>query len=139
MRIVLDTNVLISGIMLPGSIPGRIVDAWRNSCFTLVLSDEMLDEISRVLHYPKIAKRLLAIGMNEEDLGHLLSLMRFQADFVDITQIEATVPDDPDDTKILATFIAGQADYLVSGDADLLALRDTYLVLTPQEFWQRCG
>ncbi len=139
MRIVLDTNVLISGIMLPGSSPGRILDAWYKACFTLVLSNEMLDEISRVLRYPKIVKRLHAIGMSDEELEHLLSLMRFQADFVDIDHVTAIVPDDPDDAPILATFIAGHADYLVSGDADLLALRDAYPILTPQEFWQRCG
>jgi len=139
MRIVLDTNVLISGIMLPGSIPGRMLGAWYKACFTLVLSDEMLVEINRVLRYPRIAKRMNNAGMGEEELEHLLSLMRFQADFVDIDHIAAVVPDDPDDTLILATFIAGHADYLVSGDADLLALRDAYPILTPQEFWQRCG
>lgn len=139
MRIVLDTNVLVSGILLPGSTPGRVLDAWRKSCFTLVLSDEMLEEMGRVLRYPKIAKRLDRIGTTGDEVGHLLALMRFQADFVDITPVAASVPDDPDDAKILATFIAGKADYLVSGDADLLALRDQYPILTPQEFWRRCG
>lgn len=135
MRIVLDTDVLISGIMLPGSIPGRILDAWRKSCFTLALSDAMREELGRVLRYPKIAKRLSAAGMSDEDLEHLLSLLRFQADIVDIAHVAAAVPDDPNNAPILAIFIAGKADYLVSGDADLLALRETYPILTPQEFW----
>ncbi len=139
MRIVLDTNVLISGLMLPESVPGRIVRAWRGASFTLVLSEAMLEEIGRVLRYPKITKRLRSIGMPEDEVEQLLALLRFQAELVDISETKTHVPADADDEKILATLIAANADYLVSGDADLLALRESYPILTPQEFWQRCG
>jgi putative PIN family toxin of toxin-antitoxin system len=99
----------------------------------------MLDEIGRVLRYPKIARRLRSIGMAEDEVEQLLALLRFQAEWVDISETQAHVPADANDEKILATLIAANADYLVSGDADLLALRADYPILTPQEFWQRCG
>jgi uncharacterized protein len=139
MRIVLDTNVIISGLMLSESVPGRIVAAWRGASFTLVLSEAMLDEVSRVLRYPKIAQRLVRIGMSDDDVEKLLVLMRFKAELVDISETKAVVPADPNDAPILATLIAANADYMVSGDADLLALRNAHPIVTPQEFWQRCG
>lgn len=58
MKVVIDTNILLSGLMLPSSIPGRIMQAWRDNRFELVLSQFQLDEIGRVLAYPKIRKRL---------------------------------------------------------------------------------
>lgn len=58
MRVVLDTNVFVFGLMLPQSLPGRIVAAWRDGEFDLVLSEPMLEEITRVLAYPKISRRL---------------------------------------------------------------------------------
>ena len=56
MRVVLDTNVVVSGLMLPDSTPGRIVAAWAESEFDVVSSPEQLAEIARVLGYPKIRR-----------------------------------------------------------------------------------
>lgn len=58
MRVVLDTNVLLSGLMYPHSTPGKIVQAWQENRFEQVLSVEQLTEIGRVLNYPKICKIL---------------------------------------------------------------------------------
>lgn len=134
MKVVLDTNVLISGLMLPESIPGKIVTAWRNAHFDLVLSDPMLAEIAKVLAYPKIANRLQWDTHRIEQFGLLL---RFKTHVVEIDQVNAEVPDDPDDNMILATFLAGQAEYLITGDSDLLALQHQYPILTPAEFAKR--
>jgi putative PIN family toxin of toxin-antitoxin system len=51
-RVVLDTNVILSGLMYPDSIPGRIVEAWRDGRFDIVTSVEQLSEIGRTLGYP---------------------------------------------------------------------------------------
>lgn len=134
MRVVLDTNVFISGLMLPKSIPGRIVTAWRNAHFDLALSAPMLEEIAKVLAYPKIAKRL---QWDDHLIDQFILLLRFKTLIVDIGQIEAVVPDDANDNMVLATLLASQADYLISGDNDLLALRDQYPILTPAEFAQK--
>ena len=133
MRVVLDTNVLISGLMLPASLPGRIVKAWRSGAFELVLSEPMVGEIGRVLAYPKIRKRL---GWGDEEIGNFLLLLRLKAEVVAIEEITAKVPADDDDTPVLAALIAG-GEILVSGDSDLLALRGDYSIITPAEFAQR--
>lgn len=134
MRVVLDTNVFISGLMLPDSVPGRIVATWRAGQFELVLSEPMLEEIARVLAYPKIARRL---QWNEAKLARYVSLLRFEAELVDIADTPASVPNDPDDTPILATLIASAADCLVSGDDDLLSLAPQHPILSPGEFIRR--
>lgn len=58
MKVVLDTNIFISGLLLPKGVPGRIVQAWRQSQYSLILSESMLSEIEQVLNYPKIKRRL---------------------------------------------------------------------------------
>ena len=58
MKVVLDTNVLVSGLMFPGGVPGRIVEAWFDARFDVVSSREQLEEVARVLAYPKIRRIL---------------------------------------------------------------------------------
>lgn len=134
MKVVLDTNVLVSGLMLPDSVPGRIVAAWRGAQFDLALSEPLLDEIGRVLSYPKIQGRLRWGG---DEIARFLLLLRFKADIVDIAAEKAGVPRDPGDDPVLATLLAADADCLVSGDGDLLALRDRFPIQTPAEFVRR--
>ena len=134
MRVVLDTNVLVSGLMLPESVPGKIVAAWRGAQFEWVLSEPMLDEIGRVLSYPRIHARL---GWGKDEIANFLLLLRFKSDVVDIAPEKGRGTRDPGDDPVLATLLASGADCLVSGDGDLLALRDRYPVLTPADFARR--
>jgi len=134
MKVVLDTNIFLSGLMLPKSVPGRIVSAWHASSFDLVCSEPMLVELARVLAYPKIRKRT---GWTDEDIERFVSLLRFRAEVVNIEATHAVVPRDADDASVLATLIASGADILVSGDQDLLALRDDYAIETAAEFCRR--
>ncbi len=131
MKVVLDTNVLISGLMYPRSIPGRIVMAWLDGRYDLVLSIEQLSEVGRVLHYPKIRKIL---KWDRPTIELFLKQLYLRSLTVDITGIEAEVPGDASDSVILATALGAQADYLVTGDADLLALREHHTILAPSEF-----
>ena len=134
MRAVIDTNVFISGLMLPNSTPGRILDAWRTRHFSLVLSEPMLAEISTVLRYPKIQKRIV---WDDDTISRYLTLLRFEAEIVDIQRTTARVPRDAKDNMILATLLASEADCLVTGDLDLLVLADAYSILTPVDFATR--
>jgi putative PIN family toxin of toxin-antitoxin system len=134
LRIVLDTNVLLSGLMLPDSTPGRIVAAWRKRNFDLIVSEPMLEEIARVLAYPKIRKRL---GWNDEHIALYITLLRFEAEVVSIAGVEANVPADPNDTPLLATLIASKADWLITGDSDFDGLSGRYPIIAPSEFVQR--
>jgi uncharacterized protein len=133
-RAVIDTNVFISGLMLPQSIPGRIINAWRTGHFSLVLSEPMLSEISSVLSYPKIRKR---IGWDDNTINRYLTLLRFEAEVADIRLTKAHVPRDAKDNMVLATLIASKADCLVTGDLDLLTLAETYPIISPADFVKR--
>jgi len=120
--------------MLPDSVPGRIVAAWRSAKIELAISEPLLDEIGRVLSYPKIQERL---RWGQDEIARFLLLLRFKADVVDITGEKSSVPGDPGDDPVLAALLAAGADCLVSGDGDLLALRDRFPILTPAEFARR--
>lgn len=131
MKIVLDTNVLISGLLSSKSVPGQIIQAWRKNCFVLVLCEFQWHEIIKVLHYPKIRKIL---KWDEAQINEYACLLGERCEWVNVTNIHVTVPNDPADEPILASLIAAQADYLISGDQDLLVLRETYPIIKPAEF-----
>jgi hypothetical protein len=131
MRVVVDTNILLSGLMLPNSIPGKIVQAWRENRFELVLSQFQVDEIGRVLAYPKIQQRL---HWNETEITQFLKQLFMRSVYLgDITTV-AEVPADTNDNLILSAYIIGKAQFLVTGDKGILDLREHYAILTATEF-----
>jgi len=134
MKVVLDTNIFLSGLMLANSLPGKILSEWHSSSFALVFSEPMLLELARVLAYPEIRKR---IDWTDEDIQRFISLLRFRAEVVDIEATHAVVPRDADDAPVLAALIASEADILVSCDEDLLDLRNDYAIETTAEFCRR--
>lgn len=131
MRIVLDTNVLLSGLMFPDGAPGRIVAAWREARFQVVISVHQLAEIGRALAYPKI-RRIL--DWDDARIEQFIRQLYVRAEIVDLGGTSVEVPLDPDDAPILATLVAARGDALVTGDSDLLALREQYAIHTPAEF-----
>ena len=134
MKVVLDTNVLLSGLMFPDSVPGRVVAAWRDARFEVVTSVEQLAEIGRVLAYPKIRRTL---KWDDQRIEQFIKQLYIRAEVVELGEVSVSVPRDADDNVILAAFIAGKADMLVTGDADLQSLRASYSILTPAEFVRR--
>lgn len=137
-RVVLDTNVLLSGIAYPGSIPGKILGAWRQGAVDVVLSAFILDEFRRVL--PRLTTRH---GMTEAEMDDLTTILSLQA-----TTVEPHPVNDPDlrdnqDQPVLGTLLAARADdpstCLVTGDKDLLALAAHYPIVTPAALWARHG
>lgn len=134
LRVVLDSNVVISGLLKPAGTPGTIVAAWRKAKFRLVLSEFMLDEIAAALAGPKLQR---LIGWTPGEIARFVLELRAFCDVVEPAELDLEYPRDPDDVPVLATLIAGGADLIVSGDADLLALREQYPVETPAEFIRR--
>lgn len=137
MLVVLDTNVLVSGLAFPLGPPGRLVSAWRGGAFNLAASDFLLDELARIL--PALATRT---GFTSTDVHDFADLLRATARVVELgpqalAAAQASGLRDPNDVPILATLIAAGADCLVSGDKDLLALAEHYPVLTPADFCAR--
>ena len=132
-RVVIDANVLVSGLAYPKGVPGQIVNVWLSGSLAVVLSHYILDEMIRVL------PRVPANRRTPEEI-------RDMADgFLGIAQI--VVPDseiepdlrDPKDQQILGTLRVSGADYLITGDKDLLALAERYPILTPAAFWTKHG
>lgn len=138
LRVVLDTNVLLSGIAYPASIPGKIIAAWRYGSVDVVLSGFILDELRRVL--PRLANRHLLSAVEIEDLVDILSI---QAEIVDPLPNQTPDLRDPNDLPVLGTLLAAQracgVDYLVTADKDLLAMSGSFPIVTPAQFWAMHG
>lgn len=135
MKVVLDTNVLLSGLMTPEGAPGRILAAWSEARFDVVISVEQLAEIGRALAYPKIHRKL---EWDEQRIEQFLRQLYIRTEVIELQAATAVeVPRDPRDAPILATLNASGADVLVSGDRDLLELRGQYPIETPAEFVRR--
>ena len=112
MRVILDTNVLLGALISPHGPPDAIYRAWRAARFELVTSRAQLDELRRVSRYPKLKTLLPAhrIGTMLNNMQRALVLEVLPA------LLENLEANDPDDTFLLATALAGEADYLVTGD-----------------------
>ena len=130
MKVVLDTNVFISGVFFSGP-PHRILRAWREGRLRIVYSTAILEEYRRV--FEEFGRRL--------PKAHPEAILQFLGVYGELIQPgEATmgVCRDPDDEKFIDCFLAAKADWLVSGDRDLLELEDRRVrVLSPRAFCDR--
>lgn len=132
-KVVLDTNELVSAVIKSGGLPDQIVQAWRDGKFEMVLSPAMLAELAKVLRYPRLRK---LHGWTDAQVDELVDRLRAAATVVAGDVEVSVVADDPDDNVILACALEVGADYVVSGDAHLLNLK-TYRgirVVTAREF-----
>jgi uncharacterized protein len=117
MRVVLDTNILLSALLNNESIPGRIVGAWLHDRFVLMTHTLQLDEIRAITRRPHFRGRF-----RPAEAGRLVNLIHDNAEFVRRLPLVRRSADSADDF-LLAVCEAGAADYLVTGDkAGLLEL-----------------
>ena len=136
LRVVLDTNVLLSGLAYPTSVPGKILAAWRHGSVDVLLSVYILEELRRVL--PRLANRH---GLSVAEIDDLVDALSIQAETVE--PLPGVDPDlrDAADQPVLGTLLAALqgsgVDYLITGDKDLLALAGRYPIVTPAAFWER--
>ncbi len=128
-HVVLDTNILLSGLAYPASVPGNIVAAWRSGSLQVSLSHYILDELRRVL--PKLRARH---GLSDDAIADLVDCLSFQADIVEPAAHWDEQLTDPFDQAILGTLLASKAQYLITGDKALLALADKYSVMSAAQF-----
>lgn len=120
-RAVLDANVFVSAVLIPTGNPARLLALWRDGALTLVLSQPILDELARVLQYPKLVKRH---GWSSEHIGEFVAELADFGVLVPTTLPLTVMTDDPDDNKYLECAVDGAVEYLVSGDEHLLKLRE---------------
>jgi len=113
-RVVIDTNIWIS--FLIGKTLSGLSEAIMNDKIRILFSEELSDEFVEVLQRPKFEKYF-----SQEDIAELISLLRFKTEQIEITE-HFTVCRDPKDNFLLDLCVSGNADYLITGDDDLLVL-----------------
>ena len=118
MRVILDTNILISALIVPGGAPSYLYQCWRRNRFTLISSEEQLEEFRRVTRYPRLERFLDPVTA-----GTMVNAVRALAVLTGrLPRLDASP--DPADNCLLAMAVAGKVDYLVTGDGKhLLSLR----------------
>ncbi len=110
MRVVLDTNVLVSALMAPAGNPAAIYTAWQDGRFTLLTCAEQLDELRATLQKPAVAERI-----KPHKAGRLVNELKNFAEMTGpLPRVERSP--DPGDDFLLALSEVGHADYLVAGD-----------------------
>ena len=119
MRVVLDTNVIISATLIRGGTEDQIVRAWQRGVFELILSPPILEEMGRALFYEKLREFR---WMTVEEVAELLQALA-QGSMVVSGQSKVKASRDPADDKFLAAAIEAETRFVVTGDRDLLDLR----------------
>ncbi len=119
-RAVLDTNVLVSSLLVKVGPAARAVQAWREQRFLLVTSPALIAEVRRTLGYARLRRKY---RLTDEDVEALVALLTHDALVVPgVADVWGAVPADPDDDHVLACAVDGTADVIVSGDRHLLDL-----------------
>ncbi|MBS3132184.1 putative toxin-antitoxin system toxin component, PIN family [Candidatus Woesearchaeota archaeon] len=133
MKVVLDTNIFISGIFWKGS-SNKVITNWREEKFTLVTSLEAISEIIKVLKDFKIK-------LSDEMIKEWVDLIVRNSMIVDPKEKIEAVKDDPKDNIFIETAVVGNADYIISQDNHLLKLKDFggIKIITPEEFDKICN
>jgi len=135
LRVVLDTNVLASGIAYGDSVPGHIVGAWNKGSIKVVLSHHILGELARIL--PRFDHKL---HWTPSKYANLIDILTLRAELVEPEPLDSKSVRDPGDIPVLGTLFASKADYLITGDNDLLALAERYpAIISPSDFWRKHG
>lgn len=130
MKVVLDTNTIVSGIGWDGP-PRRVLLAMRDGRHDLIISPDLLTELTRVLRYPKL--RPIAA---HPSLRVVLEWLHQPEHIVIPTERLSVVRADPLDNRVLEAAVAGRAGIIVSGDHDLLAIKkfQDILIVTARRF-----
>jgi putative PIN family toxin of toxin-antitoxin system len=128
-RAVLDANVLVSALLSRVGAAARLVESWLAGESDLVVSRTLLGEVDRALAYPRVRRRV-----PDNDAEEFIRVLEELAEVVDGPEAAPPVQSrDPGDNYLLALAAREQVP-LVSGDAHLLALRNTHPILSPREF-----
>ena len=136
MRVVLDSNLIISALITGTGVPARVLEAWRRGRFLLVLSEEQLEELRRVTRYERVRPLI-----SSQAAGVLLNELRAHAQMLaDLPHVDWSP--DPGDNFLLAMAQASEADVLVTGDKrDLLSLKvfQRTRIITARQFLTQLG
>ena len=128
MKVVVDTNVLVSGVFF-GGMPSRILEAWRDKRIDVVVSPDILEEYRRVGEH-------LETQFTDVSLAPFLALLVMNAEIIEPPDLPEQVSRDSDDDKFIACALAGGCHVIISGDKDLLSISGYrgVKVVAPREF-----
>ena len=131
MKVVVDTNVLVSGVFF-GGMPSRILEAWRDKRIDVVVSPDILEEYRRVGEH-------LETQFTDVTLAPFLALLVMNAEIIEPPDLPEQVSRDSDDDKFIACALTAGVKYLISGDRHLLDLEehDGVSIVTVREFLER--
>jgi putative PIN family toxin of toxin-antitoxin system len=123
LRVVLDTNIFVSSLLVKEGIPAKVLNAWRDRKYALFISPTIISEIRSTLDYPRIRKKY---NITDGDIDQLITLLEFDALIVpgDDESVAGSIPEDPADEFVLACALDARADLIVSGDRHLLELKE---------------
>ena len=133
MRVVIDTNVVVSRLLIPLGPPARIMKHYEQGLFELLVSGDILAEYRRTLGYNRL--RVLH-HMNDSEIDAFMEDLGEFSTLVEPNIKLDVVKEDPKDNKFIECALAGEADFIVSGDAPLLNLGEYQgiQVLSPATF-----
>lgn len=134
MRVVFDTNLFVSYLLRHSHPIATLIDVhFVNGDFVLLTAVPLLQELERVLGYPKLQKYY-----TEEEKKRFLALISAVSKIVDLPERIPRICRDPDDDWVIACGVVGAADLIVSGDSDLLELQKVgkINILSPGQFWE---
>ncbi len=131
LKVILDTNVLVSSILFGGEFQ-KILDSLKANKFSLIFSKDTFQEFVKVLHYPKFK-------LTEEEIESIIAfyVLPYSKIIDDITiKLNEDVCRDKHDIKFLELVLSAKADYLITGDKDILEIKNNFKfkILTPKEF-----
>jgi len=118
-KAVLDTNVLVSGLISSKGSPAKIIDFWEDEKFSLITSKKIMEEVVRVLSYPKIRVKY---NLDKEKIKDFINGLTFFSEVCKPQEKISVINDDPEDNKFLEAAVQANAGFVVSGDKHLLGL-----------------
>lgn len=137
LRVVFDTNVIVSGFLSRKGVPAELLNAWRARRFLLLSSSAIVAEVRTVMQYPRIRHKY---HLSDDEIEQTLALLEHDALLVTgDASVAGSVPNDPQDEMFLACALDGQAEVIVSGDHHLLDLGifQNIPIITARQFLDR--
>lgn len=136
LRAVLDANVYVAAALRPEGPPGQIIQRFlRGAAFEIVLSRAIMDEVLQALAYPRVRKYMVSDFDPDSWFRDIVVLAQLVSGEYPVTNVSA----DPDDDKYIAAAVEGLAEFVVTGDADLLSLKhyEGVRFISPRAFLER--
>ena len=138
MKVVLDTNIVVSSYLVPVGPPAQILALWRSGALDLLVSEPILQEYERILSSMRIAQRH---RMTPAEIAEDMDGFREYAMLAEPRESLRVVEGDADDDKLFECAVAGGASYIVSRDEQVLAVREYrgIRVVSPEAFLALLG